>query len=408
MKIKKCRNCRSSNLINLFDLGNISFSGKFSKKPGTIKKGHLGIVICKKCKLVQLSENFNLKYLYGPDYGYRTGINQTMVSHVKSLVKDLSKKTKLKKNEAVLDIASNDGTLLNFYSSNITTFGIDPLIKKYNNFYKKVNYKVANFFEYKAVTKKYKSKFKIITALSVFYDLQDPNKFLSGIEKLLDRNGLAVIELADLESIIKYKMFDTICHEHLEYYSTNVLVEMFKKNNLKLIDIKSNKINGSSKQYYICKNQSDYNVNLKKINKVIKDEKKLSLEDPKTYLNFKKKIDHIKLTLVNTIKKIKKSGKSIHGYGASTKGNVLLQYFGIGKKMLDFVAERNPKKYGFHTPGTNIKIVSEKQSRKLKPSYYLVLPWHFKREIIKREKQTINSGSSFIFPLPKLSIISKI
>ena len=267
---------------------------------------------------------------------------------------------------------------------------------------------MANFFDYKSVTKKYKSKFKIITALSVFYDLQDPNKFLSGIEKLLDRNGLAVIELADLESIIKYKMFDTICHEHLEYYSTNVLVKMFKKNNLKLIDIKSNKINGSSKQYYICKDQSDYNVNLKKINKVIKDEKKLSLEDPKTYINFKKKIDHIKLTLVNTIKKIKKSGKSIHGYGASTKGNVLLQYFGIGKKMLDFVAERNPKKYGFHTPGTNIKIVSEKQSRKLNPSYYLVLPWHFKREIIKREKQTINNGSSFIFPLPKLSIITKI
>ena len=134
----------------------------------------------------------------------------------------------------------------------------------------------------------------------------------------------------------------------------------------------------------------------------------IKVKAPLTTTTFPEKIDLIKLTLVNTIKKIKKSGKSIHGYGASTKGNVLLQYFGIGKKMLDFVAERNPKKYGFHTPGTNIKIVSEKQSRKLKPSYYLVLPWHFKREIIKREKQTINSGSSFIFPLPKLSIISKI
>ena len=408
MQLKKCRNCNSKKISNLFTLGNQSFTGKFPEYPNQIvKKGEINLVICNKCNLVQLGNRFDLKYLYGPSYGYRTGINQTMTNHVQQITRYLKNKVKLSKSEAVLDIASNDGTLLNFYDKNIIKFGIDPLVKKYLSNYKKINYKISSFFNYNKVAKKYKKKFKIITALSVFYDLENPNLFLQGIEKLLDSKGIALIEIADLYSILKKKMFDTICHEHLEYYSTEVLINMFEKNSLKLIDIKENDINGSSKQFYLAKINSNLRVNLKKINNVIKKEKTLKMNKINTFYNFKNEIDKIKLKLINKLNQIKNNNGRIHGYGASTKGNVLLQYFGIDNKYLDFIAERNPKKYGCYTPGTKIKIISEKKSRALKPDFYLVLPWHFKEEIIKRESSALKSGTKFIFPLPNLKIISK-
>ena len=408
MQLKKCRNCNSKIISNLFTLGNLSYTGKFPEYPNQIvKKGEINLVICNKCNLVQLGNRFDLKYLYGPSYGYRTGINQTMTNHVQQITRYLKNKVKLSKGESVLDIASNDGTLLNFYDKNIIKFGIDPLVKKYLSNYKKINYKISSFFNYNKVAKKYKKKFKIITALSVFYDLENPNLFLQGIEKLLDSKGIALIEIADLYSILKKKMFDTICHEHLEYYSTEVLINMFEKNSLKLIDIKENDINGSSKQFYLAKINSNLRVNLKKINNVIKKEKNLKMNKIKTFYNFKNEIDKIKLKLINKLNQIKNNNGRIHGYGASTKGNVLLQYFGIDNKYLDFIAERNPKKYGCYTPGTKIKIISEKKSRALKPDFYLVLPWHFKEEIIKRESSALKSGTKFIFPLPNLKIISK-
>ena len=408
MQLKKCRNCKSKKISNVFTLGKQSYTGKFPEHLNQIvKKGEISLVICNKCNLVQLGNHFDLKYLYGPSYGYRTGINQTMTNHVQQITRYLKNKVKLSKGESVLDIASNDGTLLNFYDKNIIKFGIDPLVKKYLSNYKKINHKISSFFNYNKVTKKYKKKFKIITALSVFYDLENPNLFLQGIEKLLDSKGIALIEIADLYSILKKKMFDTICHEHLEYYSTEVLINMFKKNRLKLIDIKENDINGSSKQFYLAKINSSLRVNLKKINNVIKKEKNLKMNKIKTFYNFKNEIDKIKLKLINKLNQIKNNNGSIHGYGASTKGNVLLQYFGIDNKYLDFIAERNPKKYGCYTPGTKIKIISEKKSRALKPDFYLVLPWHFKEEIIKRESSTLKSGTKLIFPLPNLKIISK-
>ena len=408
MKISECRNCKSNKLILLFSLGKLAFTGKFTKKINTVKKADLELKLCKKCKLVQLGENFNLKNLYGPDYGYRTGINSTMTSHVKNVVAKISKLAGLKSGEAVLDIASNDGTLLNFYDSSTITFGIDPLVNKYKKYYKNINYKSSNFFDYNLVKKKIKQKFKIITALSVFYDLQDPNKFLKGIEKLLDEDGIALIEFADLASIIKFNMFDTICHEHLEYYSTKVLIKMLAKNNLKLINLKSNKINGSSKQYYITKKNSKFKQNARIIRKNILLENKLKLEKQSTYLDFIKKINILGINLKRKLNKIKKNGQSIHGYGASTKGNVLLQYYGLDTNFIDYIAERNSKKFNYYTPGTNIKITSESLSRKINPDFYLVLPWHFKNEIIVREKKTIQGGSSFIFPLPKINTIKKV
>ena len=241
--------------------------------------------------------------------------------------------------------------------------------------------------------------------VSMFYDLEDPIKFAKDVYKSLDDNGVFIAQLMCLNSMIEQNDLGNICHEHLEYYSSKVIINLAKKNGLKVFDIKRNDINGGSKQFYICLKSSKYLVNNRILQNELSEEKRYKLSDPKTFKKFFKEINLIKIKLLSMIKKIKKKGQSIHCYGASTKGNVLLQYFGIDNKFIDFVAERNKKKYNLYTPGTKIKIISEKSSRSLKPDYYLVLPWHFKKEIVLREKEAIKKGTRFIFPLPKLNII---
>ena len=406
MKISNCRSCNYKYFSRLFSLGKMSFTGKFSKNPkDNIPKEFINLIICKSCKLVQLDRNFDPKYLYDKNYGYRTGINATMTNHVKMVAHEAIKIVQLKKEDAVLDIASNDGTLLSFYKKNIFRVGCDPLIKKYKKYYKTINFGIDDFFNFNAIKKKrINVKFKIITALSMFYDLPDPNKFLEDIKKVLHVDGVFILEHADLLSIIKNCQFDTICHEHLEYYSSKIIVDLLNRHKLKMFDIKSNDINGGSKRYFICHKEAKYRYS-NKVDKILKEEIKFKLDKVKTFINFFKLINSQKTKLTKLIEKIKYNKKSIHGLGASTKGNVLLQYFNISNKQIKYIADRNPQKYNTYTPGTKIKIISEKLSRKIKPDYYLVLPWHFKTEILKRERLIRKNGTKFIFPLPKMKII---
>jgi hypothetical protein len=199
-------------------------------------------------------------------------------------------------------------------------------------------------------------------------------------------------------------MFDTICHEHLYYYSTKFIINIVSKNNLRVFDLKRNNINGGSTQYFICKKSSMFQNNYKNINKILKEEKIYRLENKKTFKDFFKKINSIKKKTIQLLDSIVLKNKIVHGYGASTKGNVLLQYFNINQNYMKFIADRNPKKYNCYTPGSKIKIISEKKSRKLLPDYYFVLPWHFKKEILKREIKIRKKGCKFIFPLPNLKI----
>ena len=200
-------------------------------------------------------------------------------------------------------------------------------------------------------------------------------------------------------------MFDTICHEHVAYYSTQIMINMAEKNNLKIFDLKSNDINGGSTQYFICKKNANIRVNYKTIKKYINKEKTIGVSKFKTIVNFYKKIKQKKISTTKLLVSLRKKNKTVYGYGASTKGNVLLQYYGIDNQLIPMIADRNPYKYGRFTPGSLIKIVSEKTIRKLKPDYFFVLPWHFKKEIILREKPIRKKGTKFIFPLPDLRII---
>ena len=406
MQIKFCRNCKNNQFSNLFSLGKMSFTGRFPKSfCHNVPKAYLNLLMCKKCKLVQLDRNFNLRYLYGKGYGYRTGINKTMTEHIKNTVKKCSALVNLKMKDHVLDIASNDATLLNFYPKNVITVGVDPLVNKYKKHYNKINYKISNFFKIKDIEKiKIKKKFKIISALSVFYDLRDPNKFIKEIKKILDDKGVFVLEHVDLYYIIKNNIFDTICHEHLGYFSSKVIINMIKKNGLKVFNHEFNDINGGSSRYYIAHKNSKYKVQ-DSIKKVLNKEDKIGLHSKKTFDNFFKRIIRENKKLINLIAKIKSNNLSIHGYGASTKGNVLLQYCNIDSKLINCIAEVNKFKFNKFTPGTNIKIVSEKEAKLKKPDYLLVLPWHFKDHIIKREQKFLKDGGKLIFPLPDIEII---
>lgn len=406
-RILSCRNCKSKKLESLFSLGKLSFTGKFPKNKNiNIPKDEIKLVKCKICNLVQLSKSFNPKYLYGKDYGYRSGINKTMTNHLQKTAKMLSTRTNLKKNDYVLDIASNDGTLLNTYSKNIKKVGVDPIIHKFKKFYKNIDYPINDFFSFKSIQKKKINKrFKIITALSVFYDLQDPNRFLKDVSRIIDKNrGIFLLEHTDLLSIVKKNLFDTICHEHLEYYSVEVIFKMAMKNNLRVFDIQTNNINGSSVRFFICHRESKYHSNLIKIKRYIEQENKAGLKNKNCYKSFFNRINDIGLRLKKKINKINSDGKLIHGYGASTKGNVLLQFFNITRKEIPLIADRNIEKNNSYTPGTKIKIVSEELSRSKAPDYYLVLPWHFKDEILKREMKIRKRGTKLIFPLPNLKV----
>jgi len=407
MKIKKCRICDSKKFYNLFSLGNLSFTGKFTKSiKSNVPKDYLDLVMCKKCKLVQLDRSFSPNYLYSDDYGYRTGINKTMTKHVGAVVKEAIKLVKPLQYDFVLDIASNDATLLNFYNKKLNTVGVDPLIEKHKKFYNKINYKLSNFFSYNLLKKnKLNKKYKVITALSMFYDLKNPHSFVNDIVKILHKDGVFILEHADLLSIIKNCLFDTICHEHLEYYSSKIIINLMKKNKLRVFNIKPNKTNGGSMRYFICHDNSKFKNNQKNITSILNQEKKYKLNLVKTYYKFFKRINLMKKKLNTLLKTIRNKNLSIHGYGGSTKGNVLLQYFGLTNKLIHYIADRNPQKFNSYTPGTKIKIISENSSRKMKPNYYLVLPWHFKNEILKRENKIRKKGTKFIFPLPELKIL---
>ena len=407
-KITKCRACKSDKIKKVLNLGDQAFTGKFpTSKNKNIGKSPLSISLCLKCKFVQLSHNFSSSYLYDEEYGYESGINSTMKNHLSKITLKVRKLKKLTKTSIVIDIASNDGTLLNSYNKDVVKVGIDPILKRFKKKYKKINYKVADFFSYKNFKKlNLKKKADVITAFAVFYDIENPNKFLSDIKKCLDTKGIFIIEQSNLAHMIRLNSFDTICQEHLGYYSTSVVNKLLKKNKLKIFDHEYNKSNGGSSRYYIAhKENKQILINKKNINKALNYEKKFKLDKINTYLKFAKEIQKIKKICNTKIQSILNLKQKIHGYGASTKGNVILQYFNINNKQIEFISDRNPFKNNRYTPGTKIKIISEKKSRNLRPNYYFVLPWHFKKEILKREIKIRKKNTKFIFPLPKFKII---
>ena len=401
----KCRNCNNTKLTILFKLKDIAMTGKFYLKK--IKnKDSLTLLICNKCSLVQLKNNFNLKYLFNSNYGYSSGLNSSMKLNLKGIAKDASDIIQLRNKNIVLGIASNDGTLLNYYSEKLIKVGIDPILTKFKKNYKNINYAIPDFFSSKKYFSKVQNKAKIITVLSMFYDVPRPNIFLKDIKKILHDDGILILEQSDLSLMLKNNSIDTICHEHIMYYSISVINSMMLKNGLKIFKHQFNNINGGSSRFFITHIENKKFKTPKSFYKKLRNEKNFALHKKITFNKFIQRIDNNKIKLLNILKKIKSQNKTVHCLGASTKGNLTLQYFGIDNTLIDFVAEVNPDKFNKLTPGSNIKIIPEEMSKKMKPDYYLVLPWHFKKNLIEKFRKEKKYIGKFIFPFPNVSIVN--
>ena len=321
-----------------------------------------------------------------------------MANHLKEKVYKFKKKGYLKIKNSVLDIGSNDGTFLNLIGKSFKRYGVDPSGTKFKKKYKKI--KLINAFFSKKKIKPKDTKFDLITSFAIFYDVDNPHKFCKDIEQLLTDDGVWICEFSYLPLMLKNLTFDQICHEHLTYYTFSVFEKILKKNGLKVIDCELNEINGGSIEVIITKNKCTRISNLKLINKLKKDEIKIKNS---SFRNFEKRIKLSKVKLKSFINK----NYPIGGYGASTKGNIVLNYNDLDSNKIEYICDANKKKYGKFTPGSNIQIISKEKMRKLKPKYLLVLIWSFRPEIIKQELNYIKNGGNLVFHLPKFHIINK-
>lgn len=406
-EIDKCRICQGINLVTVLSLGEQYLTGVFPKSPNEeITKGPLDLVWCSECSLLQLKQTYSSEEMYGDNYGYRSGLNHSMVQHLEHKVKTLELLVRLDKKDLVLDIGSNDATTLKAYRSKCTKVGVDPTALKFKNYYTDGISLIADFFSAnKFMTLFPDRKAKIITSIAMFYDLENPLQFVNDIGRCLDDEGIWHFEQSYMPSMLRTNSYDTICHEHLEFYSFKVVKAMLEAKGLRVIDLVMNAVNGGSFAVSACKHEASYRSNAPIINWMLKQEENLGLDNPRPYREFEEKTFKHRANLRSLLEALKEDGKKVIGYGASTKGNVLLQFCGLTKEHLPYIAEVNPDKFGSFTPGTNIPIISEEEARAMSPDYFLVLPWHFKSSILERERDFLAKGGKLIFPLPEIEIV---
>jgi len=388
-------------------LGNQYLTGIFPNSINQkVPKGDLGMVICNKCSLLQLQDSFDADVMYGDNYGYLSSLNLHMVKHLKSKSDKLKKISQLEKSDIVIDIGSNDGTSLQNYNKDFILIGVDPTINKLKNFYRKDIITISDFFN-KDLVNGYlrKKKAKIITTISMFYDLPSPITFAKDIWDCLDEQGVWHLEQSYMPMMIKNTSYDTICHEHLEYYSLKSIKYIFDIVGFKITDLEFNDINGGSFAITVSKKNSKYKENSRIIEWLLKKEDMYKYNSFSTHKEFFKNAEKHKKLFKELLLNLKDMKKKIIGYGASTKGNVILQYCGITSNILDVIVDVNKDKHNKFTPGSQIKIVGENYIKDLKPDYMVVLPWHFKNFILNKEKSFLNNGGKLIFPLPDIEIV---
>lgn len=406
-EIESCRVSKKKDLVTFLNLGNQKLTGVFPKPNEELETGPLELVWSPSSYLVQLKHTFEPTEMYGDNYGYRSGLNNSMIQHLVNKVNYLVELSKLEDGDVVVDIGSNDCTTLKAFPNYVKRIGIDPTIKKFSNYYPEDIPYVADFFSeesYRSVEKNKKAK--LVMSIACFYDLEDPISFVKDIRSILDDNGLWHFEQAYLPSTLRSLSYDTACHEHIEYYSMLSVQNILEQAGMKIVDVTLNDINGGSFAVTACKDtNTSVKVNHPVINWLIDEEYKMGLDTVKPYFEFAQRTYEHRDSLVNLVRSLRADGKSIYGYGASTKGNVLLQWCGFTSDDITAIGEVNSDKFGCVTPGTNIPIVSEEEVKSNNPDYLIVLPWHFKNGIIQREKEYMNSGGKFIFPLPYIQII---
>ena len=413
---KTCRICGSSALTQVIDLGEQYLQGSFIK-PGKenppLRKIPTKLVRCdptideEACGLLQTETSVPPVILYSA-YWYRSGTNQTMRDHLKGIA-DVASDFVGKADARVLDIGCNDGTLLFSYPDSFVKFGVDP-----SDIAREIPRGITvvqdTFPSHELNGLIAGRRFDIVTSIAMFYDLENPVDFVEQVKAILSEDGIWIFEVSYMPAMLAMNSYDTICHEHLEYYSFSVIENLMQRCGMKVIKVEFNNINGGSIRCYVT-HVSNFKFKSREnqltLEQVRQQEFDLELDTDKPYKNFQGRINRHKEELSGLLKALKREGKKIHIYGASTKGNTILQWCGLDNTIIDYAADRNPDKDGARTIGTDIPIVSEEKSRAMKPDYYLVLPWHFRDEFLDREKAFLDAGGGFIFPLPTIETIKR-
>jgi SAM-dependent methyltransferase len=412
-----CRICGSRALTPVLSLGDQYIAGSFAGpdgKPPVQRRIPLDLVRCDPgqdqdaCGLVQMRHSVPPRILYRA-YFYRSGVNQTMRDHLAGITQLAEDTIKLQAGDLVVDIGCNDGTLLKSYrTKGLRILGIDPATNIVEYARKNGVPVVNDFFSADALRSVYPDeKAKVITSIAMFYDLENPHKFVGDIKAVLHEKGIWILELSYLPSMLQMNSFDTICHEHLEYYSLAPMERLFAEHDLEVVDVTLNEINGGSFRVAVGhKGKVTPSAEARDRVQLLRlQEFEMALDTDAPYAVFRKNIEKIRKDLRAFLAKAKKQKRLVHGYGASTKGNIILQYCDITPALLPAVADRNPDKWGSYTIGTNVPIISEEDSRKKKPDYYLVLPWHFITEFKKREGEFLKRGGKFVLPMPEVHLV---
>ena len=406
-EISKCRISGSPNLVTVLSLGEQYLTGVFPKSPGEkLTKGPLDLVWCPDSGLLQMKQSYSLDEMYGENYGYRSGLNASMVRHLRQKIATLERFANIGSDDLVIDIGSNDATSLKAYTKTKKRVGIDPTGVKFRSYYTDGIRLIPDFFSAGVFHKEMPgAKAKVVTSIAMFYDLERPMDFVGDIETVLADDGVWHFEQSYMPSMLRTNSYDTICHEHLEFYSFKVVKGMLEKGGMRVLDVQMNAINGGSFAVTACKTASRLKSNTPIIEWLLRQEDSMGLDTPKPYREFEERVFQHRKDLRALIDALVADGRKVLGYGASTKGNVLLQFCGLTPKHIPCIAEVNEDKFGAFTPGSNIPIVSEADAKKMQPDYFLALPWHFKNGILERETEYLASGGKFIFPLPEIEIV---
>jgi hypothetical protein len=407
-EIQRCRVDQTTNLVSVLNLGHQALTGVFPKdasQPVTV--GPLELVWCPSSGLLQLKHSYESSEMYGDNYGYRSGLNQSMVNHLNDKIAYLERLIPLRANDVVVDIGSNDATTLKAYRTpGVRRIGIDPTGRKFREFYPSDVTLGPDFFSATAYSSVEARKARIVTSIAMFYDLEAPIEFARQIESILADDGIWHFEQSYMPSMLRLNAYDTVCHEHLEYYSLGVVKKILAQAGLRLVDVVMNAINGGSFAVTAAKEaNTTVKSNQPVIDWLLEQEERMGLNTPRPFRDFEERVFRHRDDLTRLVRTLTADGKTILGYGASTKGNVVLQFCELTAKDIPAIAEVNSDKFGCVTPGSHIPIISEADAKALNPDYYLVLPWHFKDGIVRREKDFLARGGRMIFPFPEIEII---
>jgi hypothetical protein len=404
----KCRGCRSTTLVDVLNLGDLHISSFPGPDEPDSPRVPLDVVRCEKCGLVQLRHTTNPELLYRT-YWYRSGTNQTMRTALAEICQAIERSVELHKGDVVVDIGCNDGTLLSSYAvPGLKRVGFEPASNVAAVAREIPDVLVIDdYFQSKApLFGRLRGKAKAVTSIALFYDLDDPHSFIRDVDSILAENGLWIIQIAHLPSMLARNAFDGICHEHLEYYSLYTIQNLLRRNGFEIFDAELVELNEGSIRLYVWRaHEAPKEISNARVKNIQALESAQELGTQAPYLAFAKHVAWIRERATTFIEDAVRSGKKVHAYGASTKGNTLIQYFGLSPKLVECVWERQSQKWGRQTVGSRIPIVSEAEGRKMNPDYLLMLPWHFASEFLKRESAYLANGGKFIIPIPKFEVV---